>query len=525
MRRIYITLAVLLIGMIGMAYLYFSNLNTETNPNDLSLNAATANSAIVFSFENDKSFYEILSGQDLFQLILGENKAKQFKSLKENLAHQNEISAALSGQKIYISFLPETAGKVDFLISTQLKPKTDPLKILNGLNVKTTINKVANVYQITFADSTNCFVGIKDMLVLISNAPAPIESLFKEKNNNDIAFSNYVKANSRYNKNTLANLYLNYNKAPQLLKSILNSNLTGELSLFNKQSTYAALSYNYSTEKILFNGTTTINEANNYYKLFTSLAEQKIIINTILPAKTANYAIYSINDYTKWYPKLTNWFAQKKQKDKIEKDIETINQKYRVDLGQILPKYFKNQFITFQLYTGEKFGAVALNNGEKLNQLLLDLSTEYASDIRIFKDPNIPYSFFGEPFKKFERPFYTIIDNYLIMANNASSIQAFINSYSNNDLLINNEDYINFNDQLSSSATICFYVNNKNSNLIFSRNLKMPFYKQYQSTNGFRDFDAFSYQLSGDNDKFLTNLLLYKKQEKAIVPDTLKANP
>lgn len=525
MRRIYITLVVLLIAMIGMAYLYFSNLTTETNANDLSLNAATVNATIVFSYENDKSFYEILSGQDLFQNLLGENKAKQFENLRKNLADNNEISIALANQKVYVSILPRQENSVDFLISTQLKANSDGYKLLNNLNSKIEVNKINDIYQVTFADSTNCYVGIKNTLVLISNDKEPIIDQLKEKNRADLVFANYIKANSRYNKNTLANLYFNFTKAPQLLKSILNSNLTGELSVFNKQQTYAALSYNYSKEKLLFNGNTVINDPSNYYKLFISLAEQKITINSILPDKTANYTSYSIPDYSKWYQALNKWFEEIKENNKIKKEIETINQKYRIDLTGVFPKYFKNQFITFQLNTGEKFGAIALNNGEKISQLLLDLSAEYAADIRIFKESKIPYYFFGEPFKKFDRPFYTIIDNYLVIANNASSIQSFLNSYSNNNLLINNEDYINFTNQLSSSATICFYVNNKNSNDIFGRNLKLPYYKQYKATNGFKNFDAFCYQLSGDNGKFLTNLLLYKKQEKIAELDTLKTNP
>lgn len=107
------------------------------------------------------------------------------------------------------------------------------------------------------------------------------------------------------------------------------------------------------------------------------------------------------------------------------------------------------------------------------------------------------------------------------MANNASSIQVFLNSYENNALLTNDVDYQDFNNQLSSSATISFYVNHENSNDIFGRNLKQPYFKQYQSKTGFKSFDAFSFQLSGDKGKFLSNLLLYKKPEKTVATDTL----
>ncbi|WP_316767856.1 hypothetical protein [Pedobacter frigiditerrae] len=523
MRKIYITLGVLLLGVIAMAYLYFSNLNTEANANNISLNAVAKEASLIFSFDNDKSFYEILSGQDLLQNVLGEKKSKNLKSLRENLLEHNEVFNQLEGQKIYIGILPGVDNTIDFLISTQLNANADPLKILDNLrSSKIQVEKIKDTYKLNFIDSSSCFIGIKDKLVLISNSASTIEDNFTNQTT-EKGFVDYVKANSRFNKNTLANLYINFNNTPLLLKNLLNSSLTGELHIFSQQNTYAALSYNFSKEKLLFNGNTDIND-DNYFKLFSKIPEQKTNINVILPTKTANYTIYALNDYNSWRKQLIELQADRKETEKLNKNIAIINQTYRLDLEQIFIKHCNRQFVSFQLNTGEKFGAIALNDGEKLNQLLLDLSAEYATDIRIFKDANIPYIFFGDPFKKFERPFYTIIDNYLIMANNASSINSFLNSYRNGDLLINNEDYRSLTDQLSTSATISFYVNNKNSNDIFGRNLKRPYYKQYQSNAGFKAFDAFSYQLSGGNGRFLSNVLLYKRAEKVILPDTLNTN-
>ncbi|WP_368495418.1 DUF3352 domain-containing protein, partial [Bacillus toyonensis] len=73
------------------------------------------------------------------------------------------------------------------------------------------------------------------------------------------------------------------------------------------------------------------------------------------------------------------------------------------------------------------------------------------------------YSYFGEPFKKFKRPYYIIIDNYLVFANNASTVQSFLNSYKNNQLLINKESYITSVNQLPNTSSISFFVDLSNS--------------------------------------------------------------
>jgi hypothetical protein len=525
MKKIYITLGTLLLATMVMAYLYFSSLNQESNANDLALHSVSSEAGIIFSFENDKSFYEILSGQDLLQNVLGERKSKLLKNLHENLLSFPSVFKAIDGQKSYIGIVP-VADSLAFIIATQLKKEAEPTKLLGLLNSsKIHLKKEGSHYVITFADSTQVFLQVKEKVVLLSNSSVALHPASTDKLAATEDFAEYVKANSRFNKNTLANLYFDFNKMPAFLKNCLNSNLTGELSLFSKQNSYAALSYSFSKDKLLFNGVTTINDPKNYFSLFTNLPEQQLTIDNILPAKTANYAIYAVTDYPIWQKEFTNWLDANAKQDKIKKQVDAINEKYRVDLRQLIAKYFKNQFVTFQLQSGEKFGAIALSNGDKFGQLLLDLSAPYAPDVRIFKESKIPYSFFGQPFEKFERPFYTIIDNYLVMANNASSIQVFLSSYQADQLLINEKDYVDFSDQLSAAATLSFYVNHQNSGDIFSRNLKMPYYKQYRSKDGWQQYHGFCYQLSGDHGKFLSNILLDKKRAQQSVTDTTTLNP
>lgn len=523
MKRIYITLVFLLVGMVGMAYLYFSNLHTETSANDSSLNAVASSSALVFSFDNEKSFYDILSGQEIFADILGEEKSKQLKALN-SLVNDANVNNAFSGQKVYIGFLPGEKNTIDFIITSQLKSAVDVNQVINGLKRKLKVDKTNDIYQLTFADSATCFLSIQKSLVVLGSTADAINQTLKNNSENITPFTNYVKNNSRYNKNTLASLFVNFNLLPQVLKNILTTNLTGELSVLDKQDAFATFTYSFSKDKLLFSGSTEINAQNSYHKLFVDEAEQKLTIQNILPEKTANFTAYGIADYKRWKNNLNILFTSTKEFSKIEENIKRIDQKHRLDLNQIFSTYFKNQLLTFELANGEKFGAIALSNGEKVSQSFLDVSEEYDLDIRIFREDGIPYSFFGQPFKKFEKPYFIIIDNYLIMANNASNLQVFLNSYRNNKLLSQDENFISFNDQISSSSTILFYINRKNSNDIFGRNLKAPYFKQYQSSKGFKDYNAFSYQLAADNGKFLTNLLLFKKEEKILVPDTLKTN-
>jgi hypothetical protein len=514
MRKIFIWIGVLLVGVIGMAYLYFSALYKDHSSSDISLQTIANHSGIVFTFDNDKSFYDILSGETVLDDILGDKKLKTLSAIRQNLVSNQNIQSLLNGQKVYVGFVANNKD-IDFVIATQAQEKLAGADILK----KSALLNVANIndqYQLTFPDSSICYLKIKDNLILLSNSPQTIEVLSNEQAKST-DFTNYVKQNARFGKNTLANVFVDFNKIPALLKPILNSNLTGELALFNKQDTYATLSYNYSSDKLLLNGYTNLNNQQSYYNLFLEEQEQKITIDQLLPEKTANYILYTVNDYKKWGQGLKKWLTKFGKSKEIEQQLKHINEKYRIDLNNTFPVYFEKQFGTFQLQSGEKLGIISINNGEKLAQLLLDLSSDYANSIRVFKERGILFSYFGEPFKKFERPFYTVVDNHLVVANNASTVQSFLNSYDSNQLLSNTQNYINFKDQISNSATIFFYTNNKNSQNIFSKNLKNTYYRQYKSGKGFKYYNAFGYQLSSDNGKFMSNVLLLKNQTPVVI--------
>lgn len=523
MKRIIFTTAILFTGIIVMAYLYFSGLRQNTQANNLALNAIASSSGLIFSFDNDKHFYEILGDQDLLQRLLGEKKKSLFNSLYNTISKQKPQAKSAEEQKVYIGFIPgKEQSSADFLITTQGQKIQNPGSLTGGSVSNISLQGRKTLYKATLNDSNEVYLYFKDNLICISNQQEILASLAKE-NIKESKFSKYVKSQTVFNKNSLANLFINFETIPAFIKTIISGPLNGELDVFNKQDAFANLSYNFSREKILFSGTSQLNQNDSYLKLFTGLPGIKTSINVILPVKTANYTIYAVNNYRDWQKQLNEWQKEQKAGQSKLADEKRISQKYGLDLQQVFPQYFKNEFITFQLASGEKLGAVALNNGEKTGQLLLDISNNYSPDIRIFKEPGIPFSYFGEPFRKFEKPYYTIIDNYLIMASYASSIQVFLNAYRNNELLVNDNNYQQFFNQLS-VATISHYVSKGQSMGIFGRNLRSAYYKQLKAKEGLGLFTVFSYQLTGDKGKFITNMLLIPEAGKMLAADSLRVN-
>ncbi|WP_285055854.1 hypothetical protein [Pedobacter ginsengisoli] len=521
MKRILVLIIVLLTAIITMAYLYFTGLKADKKNNDNALYAAAAGSAFIFAFQNEKSILDILSSQKLLKEIIGDKKSEQLRILHQYLLNKPAINAFADKQNIYVSLYPGAGRDIDFLYSTQLSARSGQVQLMNALKSAGISASTDQGLSKLILDSTVFYFALKDNLLLISSTVNPVQKGLSAIPGKDGKFTEYIESTSKLSKTSLAEIYINYSNLPKLLQAAMPGNLNGELSVLNHQNAFASLVYNYSAKKILFNGNTQINDPASYYQLFVGSPAQKVTINTILPQNTANYTIYTIADYKNWRKSLISWFGSKKESEKINKIINHINAKYHLDPEQTFPKYFKNQFLTFQLSTTEKIGALELTNGDKLKQLLLDLSSNYSDDIKAFYEPDLLYSYFGEPFKKFRKPYYTIIDNYMVFANNASTVQSFLNSYKGNQLLINNTDYINSVGQLPNISGITFFINFKNSADLLLKNVYLPYYRHITGEKGLRDYSSFIYQLSAEQGKFQTNILLNKKEE-ALKRDSLE---
>lgn len=508
MKRIYFTLIILSLSMIGMAYLYFSKLNREHSYNEISLYAATENSGLVFSIQNDKSVLEILKGQDFFQKLIGEAKFNQLSIVKNKIVSNPAINNLISKRDIYISFSAGKKKEIDYLLSTQLNDEQDKPLLLEAMRSGgMQVTDTAGVMKLTLNDSTSLYLAIEKNLILLSNQLSPVKTAVNpQKKPNE--FVAYIQSNNKLSKNSVGNLYIDFNKIPALLKAILPGALSGNLSVFNHQDSFSALNYNFSRERVFFNGNTHLNDKNSYLYLFTNQTPQKNTIDNLLPDHTASFRLFSIPDYKTWRNSLKEWFSAHKEAAKVRNIIEKTTKDNHLNPEEIFPVYFKNQLITFQLKSAEDMAAINLTNGDRVKQLLLDISADYDQDIKLITIPGLFYCYFGEPFKKFSKPYYTIIDNYLVFSNQPGALQEFLNAYRNNHLLVNTPDYINLYSQISNQSSITFYVNPKNSNSLIKRNIYLPFYNHYQAKQGLRGFSSFIYQLNGDKGNFQTNLLL-----------------
>lgn len=528
MKKIYFILATLVILISGMSYMYFSTLNKAGVQADVSLDLVSKNAGLIFSFQNDKGVRNILSGQDLLNNLVGEEKVTALKDLQADL-QQKALAPFFEGQDVYLGIYPSEENKLDFMVAVQLNPDANEKTLAASLTgIGLTLKPYSTYQQVQLSNKQTYYILIQQRVVLIANASSVIDKLIASpKNNTESDFIDFIQKSDRLAKNSLANLYINFKLLGPLMKSITPYFNRGELEILTKQHAYARLTYNFSKEKVFFSGENKILNTDSYFSLFAGLKPEKIELDKVLPANTASYTLYAFGDYKTFHTGLQKWFARRNEEKNVQDKIKAINDKYRLNLNELFLRYTNSQALTVQLQNKQKLAVVKLNSGEKVEQLLLDLSDDYDGEIRQLKEPDLLYYYFGAPFKSFKKPYYLVINNYIIFAAYPSSLLDFRNSYQANKLLILDQTYAQVYKQLPSSANILFYLNNRRAQNIIINTIYPAYYDQFRSERGLKAFDSFVYQLSGDQGTFQANVLFTtppaKPEAEGLESDDLQA--
>ena len=144
--------AALLITVLSVAYLYFSNLNVKNRSNNQILSEIPFDASVVFQHQNEQSLYDIFKDYTIFDTIAGPQKKEDIHWLNNFILSNAALKPAISGQKVFLSVHPSKTDSVHFLWSIQLK---------ESINVE-------NIRKISVSDNSNQIVTFRKMVKIYS---------------------------------------------------------------------------------------------------------------------------------------------------------------------------------------------------------------------------------------------------------------------------------------------------------------------------------------------------------------------
>src|SRR6202012_4315367 len=97
-----------------------------------------------------------------------------------------------------------------------------------------------------------------------------------------------------------------------------------------------------------------------------------------------------------------------------------------------------NEFAVVTTRYFEKFAFVSVKDGSKMALWLSALSKMSGDNQGQLIYDKLPLFLLGDAFGVFKRPYFTIIDNYLVMANSEGELKSFNDIYLNRKFLSKN---------------------------------------------------------------------------------------
>ncbi|MEO5911593.1 MAG: hypothetical protein ABIP95_11940 [Pelobium sp.] len=523
MKKIITIISLLIIGIVAVTWLYFSNLSSFENSNERVFKILPANASLVFEYKNEDSFYEIFKDFTLFKEVLGKNNLEYLGALKQIFVDNGTFSSSFLKSDVFLSLHQTEKNKADILIIAPLSKdaKQKEALFINSLKEKYKLIDTLSqgnepIYQLPFNKSANFYFSFdQDLLIGSFNKSLVIQSQTqskkKEFNNNFL-----VDFKSTRNKNSIANLYINFSKLPDLLNNFSGRKNPEETFPLKAFDASASLNINYQTNAFMFSGITNVNlKAKNYYNLFLNQQPGASTLKNILPYDAASYSFYYVSDLKKFKQGLNELFIQRKESEKLQKQIDNITARHSINIENELMPVLGNEFGVIHFASGDKIGIIKTPNTNRMSFLLSTISSDVTEKIRRFDDSFVFYNYLGDPFKNFQRPYYAIIENHVIVANNTTVLNRFLKNYNDQNFLNRTEKNLDFQQYLSNQGNIFYFIHNSNAKSMIKSYLSGTANKSFKSDDfGWTGIYGFAIQFSADKDKFFTNFFMSKVPAK-----------
>ncbi|WDF54153.1 hypothetical protein [Mucilaginibacter sp. KACC 22063] len=510
MKHLIITI-ILLAAAIGITVVYFENLESSGGRPEEVMNHIPDDASVIAEFDNETSFYELFSGNNLLTGLAGKSKTDEFKILREQLLLNPGLAQYFDDKPIYISLHPQSGNQLDYLLTTSVdgESKLSIIQLISN-NLKAGIENIGNgIYEFNAAGLTRPFYLTEDKKRIISG------SFSKDLIAQAAAYDhkkhlNSLKLSDQQRSNAIAILYINYSQLPQLCEQLFVAKNPDMLRPFRLMPAHAALSLNYKKDALMFNGLTNIDKTQpiSYLNLF---AEQQPIINhlkDLMPATTAYSTTFSVSNPKQFVGNLTAW-QDKSIKNERESLYNKIKSETGVNINREFHKLLGNEFSIITTRFQEKLAIIEVSNGQQLRPFMTNISNMVSDDVGQFNYNKLPFFLLGDAFSLFNKPYFIIINNYLVLANSAAEVRSYYETYTNQKFLSRTQNYNEFDGLLSERSNVAFFINFKNAKQVFKRDLKPEFYNAYQSSEpGFKDYYGASYQLISSDHHYYTNFCM-----------------
>ncbi len=338
----------------------------------------------------------------------------------------------------------------------------------------------------------------------------------------------------------LCKLYVNYSYLDEFMQCY-SDQPNPMIKDLSKIMYYSGLKVEVDDESAGLEGFTSINDSlDSYLQALMLSGKGDIEAHAILPARTAIYHTLGFESGLVFYKNLVRVLENdEKIRDEFESNKQTVENYLKIDLERDMMSwvadevaYVENEPSKYTEHLDDIMVVMKANSTsyakERLDFIADQVKKRSPAKFRKvdYKNYTIKYldikgvfkMFFGKLFSKLEKPYYTIVDDYVVFSNNPRTIISLIEDYETKNTLSVDPSFKAFKSKFSSQSTVFSYIASNRAFPLFMKKLDNST-KASATKNEvyFRSFCDLGFQLSEREDKFFTKVQLNFKE---YIPDT-----
>ncbi|WP_291529344.1 toxin-antitoxin system YwqK family antitoxin [Bacteroides sp. UBA939] len=425
-------------------------------------------------------------------------KAKAFQEVTKNVetldevVKSNKMLLSLVGKRdILISVHKVRATEWDFLLvlDMQKASKMDLLKdqietvlSMAGFSVTNRKHNGINILEMRDPETRDIFYcAFVSNHFIGSYTSKLVEAAIDSRNKPEIGLNHgFIEAEKLVSGKGLVQVFVNYASLPQFMSIYLGAG-NEYMDMFSNSMDFAGLYFNTDNSRMEVKGYTLRKDtANPYVAALLSSGKHTMKAHEILSGRTALYTNIGFDDPLTFVKELENTlFAHDRQMyDTYKSSREKIEKLFGISLEDNFLSWMSGEFAITQSEPGllgrepELILAIRAKSIDdaRENMDFIEKKIKRRTPVRIksvnYKDFEINYVemkgffrlFFGKLFDKFEKPYYTYVDDYVVFSNKASSLLSFVEDYEQKNLLGNSPGFKNAFSYLNSGSTVFLYT-------------------------------------------------------------------
>lgn len=535
----------IIIALIFSFTLYgFYTFYIDTNDNLKSIYLVPKDAVYIIETQDPIDNWNDISKSDIWNHL---NTNTYFNELAESLnkidtifKQEKSVFESIGNREVLISAHVYKPKKYDFFYVVDLQ-KIAKLNILkNHLNSFTDSNykvskrkyhnhEIIEIYDVT--DRETLHISFIKNQMIASYVHTLVEASIDQYLEPEIGRNlDFIEVEKEVGYGDMFRLYLQYQYFEDYLKVF--SNESGALTkTLSKSLLFSGFNFDLDDNTITANGITNYNETVSIYlKSLQNSGKSSRRIPEIAPKETAFYLSFTFDRFDKFYSNFENVLKEKPEEFKSYLDgTEQIENFLKIDLKKHFISWIDDEIALIQLHStvtnSKKDVAFILKTTDSddakknLHFILEQIRRRSPAKFKevSYKGHAINYmdikGFFkallGDLFKEIDRPYFTVIDDYVVFSNHPNTLKSIITSYINDQTLANFESFEDFDNNFDSQSSVFAYINapylyNSAYNFLDANTRKeLQVNKDY-----FICFSQIGIQLQSEDDFFETKLVV-----------------